>query len=304
MQKVTALLILAVFLLGIGAVFAQDSTPTPIPAVEATSEVVFVEVPDVLVLCPGENVLPSVRAAAELVVEFTENSAIAIPSASITEVANGYVVEVRQILISCDAPTTVVAAEIDRSPSADVGETIAQPENPTGLASTQDGYLIVNSPNVNLRSCDHPNCARVGIVHGGDELIVLGRNENFTWWYVQAGEVRGWIFSELVIIRGDLTGAAIIETAGEPTPPSVYIGFTGNLLYDVLSINGQAICAVEGGQEYPLIARNSDTTWVWIEALCTDGRTAQGWMNAEAVAIRNTGEVFVPIVGPEGPEVE
>ena len=55
MQKFSALLILAVFLLGVGAVFAQDT------------DVEIVEVPDVLVICPGEGVLESIRAAAALV---------------------------------------------------------------------------------------------------------------------------------------------------------------------------------------------------------------------------------------------
>lgn len=303
MQKVTALLILAVFLLGIGMVFAQDATQTPQP--EATEEVTIIEVPNVLVLCPGENVLPSVRAAAELVVDFTDtDGVITIPTGNVVDAENGYIVEVTEIEINCTTPEAEVAAEIDRSDSAGVNETIAQPENPVGLAATQEGYLIVNSPNVNLRSCDHPNCARVGIVHGGDELIVLGRNEDTSWWYVQAGEVRGWIFAELVLIRGDLTGTAVIATEGEPTPPSVYIGFTGNLIYDVLSINGQAICAVQGGQEYPLLARNADDTWLWIEAQCVDGTIVQGWISADVVAIRNTGNVFVPIVGIEGPESE
>jgi hypothetical protein len=301
MQKFTALLILTVFIMGIGMVFAQDATSTPNP--EATEEVTIIEVPDVLVICPGENVLPTVRDAAELVIDFTDtDGVITIPSGNVLEAENGYIVEVTEIEINCDTPEAEVAAELDRTEGTGVNETVPQPENAPGVASTQPGYLIVNSTNVNLRSCDNPNCSRVGIVHGGDELIVLGRNEDTTWWYVQAGEVRGWIFAELVLIRGDLSGTAVVETEGEPTPPSVYIGFTGNLIYDVLSENGQAICAVQGGREYPLIARNADDTWLWIEAECTDGRIVQGWISADVVAIRNTGNVFVPIVGINGPE--
>jgi hypothetical protein len=299
MKKFAALLILAVFVLGIGAVLAQETED------DNNTVLVVITVPDVLVICPGDYVLPAVREAAELVVEFTVvDETITIPYANIIDTDDGKILEVGFVELSCETAPEEVAEEIDRSPGAGVNEVIAQPENPIGLASTQAGYLIVNSTNVNLRSCDEPTCSRVGIVHGGDELIVLGRNEDTSWWYVQAGDVRGWILAELTLIRGDLTGTAIVETDGEPTPPSVYIGYTGNLIYDVLSINGQAICAVQGNQEYPLIARNSDTTWVWIEAQCTDGRIVQGWIDADAVAIRNTGNVFVQIVGPEGPEAE
>jgi hypothetical protein len=297
MKKFAALLILAVFVLGIGAVFAQDSSD------DNNTVIVVITVPEVLVICPGDFVLPAVREAAELVVEFSAfNETIRIPYANIHENEDGKVLEIGFIELTCETDPEAVAAEVDRSPSIGVNETAPQPENPIGLAQTSNGYLIVNSTNVNLRSCDDPTCARVGIVHGGDELIVLGRNDDASWWYVEAGDVRGWIFNDLVLIRGDLTGTAVIETDGEPTPPSVYIGFTGNLLYDVLDINGQAICAVQGGQEYPLLARNGDDTWLWIEAQCTDGRIEQGWIDADAVAIRNTGNVFVPIVGITGPE--
>ena len=97
----------------------------------------------------------------------------------------------------------------------------------------------------------------------------------------------------------EATGKPQRET-GEPAQATVYIGYTGNPIYDVLGEGSQAICAVQASDNYPLLGRNFDTTWVFIEAQCTDGTTVQGWMNANNVAIRNTGNVFVPIFNSDG----
>src|SRR5690606_33538605 len=130
----------------------------------------------------------------------------------------------------------------------------------------------------------------------GTRLIVLGRNAGSSWWFVQAGEYRGWIWSGLVIARGDLTDVPVVATQGERTPPTVNVGYTGNPIYNELYTAGVVICPVQGGREFPLIGRNADTSWLLVEAICTDGSAATGWMDAQFLAIRNTGQVDVPIV--------
>ena len=67
-----------------------------------------------------------------------------------------------------------------------------------------------------------------------------------------------------------------------------------------LSDAGQAICSVLAADNYPLLGRNSDTSWVWVEVQCVNGETVIGWMDADQVAIRNTGNVFVPILNADG----
>jgi hypothetical protein len=293
MKKFVMLLIFTLLLVLVGSVFAQNDTTTDV-----------IVVPDIIVICPGQGVLQSVRIAAELVLEFNSvNGTWDVPFGTVSETDNGIIVEIGYLQLSCGSSAGDVT-QIDRSDAVGLNEAAPQPENPTGLAESQAGHLIVVTGPANLRSCDYPTCSQVAIVRGGDVLVALGRNGSSgsnAWWFVQAGEIRGWIWSDLVAIRGDVSGIPIIETDGETTIARVYIGFTGNPIYDELSAAGQGICTVQGGLEYPLLGRNSDTSWVWIEAQCVDGTIVQGWMDARNVAIRNTGQVFVPIVGATGP---
>ena len=212
-------------------------------------------------------------------------------------------VTIGRIRLNCDSTESVFTV-IDRSPAVDPGAAPPEPENVPVIPETQSGYLIVNIENANLRSCDQPTCSQVAVVHGGDYLIVLGTNgeeDDRLWWYVQAGDVFGWIWGDLVLGRGDLTDVPVIETDGEPTPPTVYVGFSGNPIYSDLSLTG-IVCNIAPGDHYPLLGRDSvDDEWFWIEATCLDGTVAQGWIDAEQVAVRNTGLVPVPIVGWTGP---
>lgn len=290
MKKFAMLLTLALLVLSSGIVFAQDT------------EVTVVEVPDTLVICPGHNVVRSIRLAADLFVQFSSvNGEWDIPiDITVQDTDNGYVITFGEFALNCSSSAEDVNS-IDRSEAFGMNVAPPEPENPIGLAEELDGHLIVYQGPANLRSCDNPECSRIAIVRGGDTLVALGRNASATWWFVQAGDLRGWIWDDLVRVRGNLTGIPIIRTDGEPVTPRVYIGYTGNPIYDELSIDGEVICAVQGGLEYPLIGRTSDDSWVWIEAQCIDGSTVQGWVAGEQVIIRNLGNVYVPIVGAEGP---
>ncbi|MGJ3239630.1 MAG: hypothetical protein ACFE0Q_13050 [Anaerolineae bacterium] len=293
MRRFFLVMLIALLSVSASVVMAQDST----------DEIVTIEIPDVLIICPGESIVPTVRDLASLLVEFRDaDDAVVIPVGMIGETNGVTTITIGRVRLNCDS-TVEAFAQLNPSPSVGINETAPRPQNLPGIAEAQSGYLIVNTSNANLRSCDEPTCTRVGIVSGGDYLIALGTNgasDDRLWWYVQVGDINGWIWGDLVIGRGDLTDVPVVATAGEVTPPTVYIGYTGNLIYDVLAQGSQAICAVQSADNYPLLGRNADTSWVWIEAQCIDGTVVQGWMNADNVAIRNTGEVFVPVLGPEG----
>lgn len=297
MKRLLTLFLVALLALVAGSVMAQDD------GVE--DDIIVIELPDVLVICPGQMVLPGVREAAELVVEFADlDDVLVIPVGVVEEVDGVTTVTIGRIQLTCDSTESIFSL-IDRSPAVDPGEQAPQPENLQVIPETQSGYLVVLEQNVNLRSCDHPTCTQVALVHGGDYLIALGTNGETgdrLWWYVQVGDVFGWIWGDLVAGRGDLTDVPIIETDGEPTPPTVYVGFSGNPLYSDLSASATVVCNISTGDNFPLLGRNAiDETWYWIEATCLDGTVAQGWIAAEQVAVRNSGLVPVPIVGSAGP---
>lgn len=294
MKRFLALFLVAMFTMITGVVTAQESS---------SDDIIIITIPDVLVICPGQSVLPTVREAARLVIEFAgADDVLVVPFGTIAESGGVTTVTIGRIRLTCDS-TASEFAQIDRSPAGVINQPLPQPENIIGVAETQAGYLVVNTLNANLRSCDNPTCSRVGIVHSSDFLVALGTNGesgDLLWWYVQSGDIRGWIWGDLVLGRGDLTDLPIIETEGEPVQATVYIGFTGNPIYTVLGSGAQGICPIQASDNYPLLGRNFDTTWVFIEAQCTDGTTVQGWMDANNVAIRNTGNVFVPILNSDG----
>ncbi|MEO1286729.1 MAG: hypothetical protein AAFV93_03100 [Chloroflexota bacterium] len=291
MRRLFALFLVALLALSAGLVAAQDE------------DIIVIELPDVLVICPSESVLPSIRDAARLIVEFQDaDDVLVVPYGTLSQANGVTTITIGRIRLACDQMASDFN-QIDRSPAAPINTTLPNPENLPGVAELQSGYLVVNTLNANLRSCDQPTCSRIAIVNTSEFLVVLGTNGGTgdrLWWYVQVDDIRGWIWGDLVLGRGDLTDVPVIETDGEPAPATVYIGFTGNPIYDVLDESGQAICAVAASDNYPLLGRNSDTTWVYIEAQCVDGSTILGWMDANNVAIRNTGNVFVPFLNADG----
>lgn len=170
-----------------------------------------------------------------------------------------------------------------------------RPTNPDEVVVNQSGYLIVNTDNLSLRSGPGAEYTVLGILDGGTQLLVLGRNTDRSWWQVRAGTFTGWVNAQFVIIRGDLTDIPLVEADGLVTPPTLYVGFEGTPLYDQPSADEPAICAIAGNQEYIVTGRDSNSTWWQIEAAC-NGFPTTGWINAEHGILRNPADVSIPVV--------
>ncbi|MCS6835991.1 MAG: SH3 domain-containing protein [Anaerolineae bacterium] len=198
--------------------------------------------------------------------------------------------------IACNL-TAELAASLDRSPSVGINQapSLALPVDPTAIAQVP-GYAIVNARAANLRSGPGVGFTRVGVVRGGDNLIVLGQNERQTWWYVQTGDLRGWISNEVVLLRGDLSRLPVIQTVAEITPATLYVGFTGNPLYGDLDSLSPLLCLVQGRMEHLLLGISFNKNWYVIEATCTDGSQQIGWLSADAGLVRNPAGLRIPVV--------
>ena len=270
-------------------------------SVAAQSNTTRVNLPDVLVICPGDDVRTLDRENAQFVIEFnSETAVLTVPIGRVVETEAGRVLEIGDITLTCESDSAAVA-QIDHTPGVPTaGQNPPRATNPDGLAESQAGYVIVIGDPANLRSCPSPRCTRVGVAGTSEELIVIGRNEGASWWYVQLGELRGWVWSDLVAVRGTLASTPIVETDVELTQPTVYIGFTGNPIYGVLRAGEPSLCPVQGGQEYAWLGRDPDTSWVYIEAQCVDGAMVTGWINIDNVAPRNTGSVVIPVLTADG----
>jgi hypothetical protein len=198
--------------------------------------------------------------------------------------------------IACDIAEDDIVS-LQTSPSIGINESVPSDENDPELVEALPGYAIVNVAYANLRSGPAPEYSRVGVVGGGSYLIVLGRNEgNVRWWYVQSGDLIGWVSGELVVGRGELSNLPIIETQGEFVPATLYVGFVGNPIYDQLSLAGKITCNITGGGEFILLGRSFNEAWYKIEATCLDGRPVTGWIAADRGFVRNPSGLLIPIL--------
>ena len=169
-----------------------------------------------------------------------------------------------------------------------------RPVNPLGLAQSQPGYAIVNTDNLSLRTGDGPRYEKIGVLDGGTELVVLGRNDDRSWWYVQVGGLRGWVSSEFLAMRGNLIDVPVVPVTGQYTQPVLYVGYSGNAVYE-LPLPGAAVsCYIPGNLLYPIIGRTSSTAWYEIEVTCSGELTAV-WIPAELGIVRNEGDVAIPV---------
>jgi len=167
--------------------------------------------------------------------------------------------------------------------------------NPDAVRAPQPGSLVVDTFRLNIRSGDGAEYTIIGQADGGSQLAVLGVNAERTWWYVQIDSIRGWVngSEDYVIVRGDLRRTPIVEAQGTILPPRFYL-FVRNPIYDLPSTSSSVICEIPGSEEYVIDRKTRDGSWYGIEAVC-DGRNVIGWISADEGALRNLGDVPIPV---------
>lgn len=180
------------------------------------------------------------------------------------------------------------------SPSVPLNGTAPRPANEEVFFGSDDNYLIVDTVTANLRSGDGPQYTIVGQVDGGTNLIVLGRNPARSWFYVRADDIRGWINASLVIIRGDLTELPVVPSRGEIYPPRLYV-YSTNPIRLSPSSTSLVLCSVGGDLEYPIIGQNANGSWFRIRTEC-NGRPVNGWIRSATGALRNSGDLTIPVI--------
>lgn len=276
MRRYSVAGLLLILLLAVPFVSAQDSKST-----DSAGGVVGITAPippDCVLELPGSSTMQP-----GLVIIFRNfNEQLVVPRAEGTSTV--------LTCFSADAEAQIV----QRSPSVAFGAIPPRPNNPDGLVETLDGYAIVNAYSANIRSCDDVSCTQVALADGGDRLVVLGHNQDFSWWYVQAGDTRGWISDAIVFLRGDLTDLPFVATEGERTPPSVYVGYNGNPIFERLVAGSPIVCRIQGDSAYRLLGQSFNEEWLKVEATCLDGTPGTGWLEAAFAIIRNPGNVSIP----------
>jgi hypothetical protein len=219
---------------------------------------------------------------------------------SVTSVAGNGLAEqtVYQAAGLCEGLPTVTTSENliglpdgITSASVPINAIAPRPDGNEAVAESQVGYLIVDTDNANLRSGDDARYTQVAIVDGGTTLVVLGRNGDASWWFVQSDDIRGWINNELVIIRGDLSGVPLVPVVGEIARPTLFIHVV-QPVYD--QPGGVPLCTIAADQEYYIAYRTDfEPVWYGIEVTC-GGQDIIGWVLGEFGSFRNPGEVNIP----------
>lgn len=179
------------------------------------------------------------------------------------------------------------------SPSVPLNAVPPRPVNAEEIVAQLPGWLVVNIDNLSLRSGDGPEFTLVGIVDGGTKLIPLGRNLDFSWWYVQAGDKVGWVKAEFLIARGDLTDVLVVPSNGEIAQPKLFL-FSRATLAASPSARALELCSVPGNLEYLVVGRDAQINWYEIQATC-DNAVIKGWVPAAQGAIRNQSGSFIPV---------
>ncbi len=180
------------------------------------------------------------------------------------------------------------------SPSVAINAAPPRPANPDGIGRLRDGYLRVGNRSTNMRSGDGPQYTVVGVLSTNTELIVLGRNARANWWYVQAGNIRGWVNSELVLAFGDLTGTPIVESQGEIQLPR-FVPYRNSTLYQAAGADSAGLCNLVANREYTIKGRSANSGWLYIEADCSSAMV-MGWIQTNLGAIRNSGDLAIPVI--------
>lgn len=157
-------------------------------------------------------------------------------------------------------------------------------------------YAIVNAAYLNIRSGPGVSYAILGTVTGGTQLPILGQNADASWFNVDTVFGEGWV-SDLYVITRNYFGSSPDTTS--TIDPSTIVGPTAVINTGALNVRSgpsatyTVLGVVRGGEQYEIVARNVDFSWVVIETA-----TFVGWVNRIYVIIRGD-STYLPVAGAD-----
>jgi uncharacterized protein YraI len=152
----------------------------------------------------------------------------------------------------------------------------------------------VNAPSLNMRSGPSADYSVIMILSYGYQVNLIGRDADSAWAEVMANNVKGWVatafivpsvpISTLPVTSGSVpppggTPPTQAPGAGTPLPPNQPRGTVISQRLNVRTGPGAGnvvITTVEYGEVLPLLARNSDGSWVRVQV---DSET-RGWVSS------------------------
>jgi uncharacterized protein YraI len=144
------------------------------------------------------------------------------------------------------------------------------------------GYVSVS--NLNVRSGPGTNYPSFAVVHYGQVLYLLGRNESTSWLQVRLGNgQQGWVMRQYVSASPE--DIAHLPMRDNPPPPQVpveAIGYVTTYRLNVRSgpgLNQPVMGYVWRGERVALLGRNSASNWLQIRL----PGYSKGWVSAQYI---------------------
>ncbi len=159
---------------------------------------------------------------------------------------------------------------------------------------------VVNTGALNIRSGPGVQYNVIAAVYFGDVVILLGRNADSTWLFIQtAANVRGWVNARYITPNASISLLPVVDSSvstpvpGVPTSTPVGPTMTptpvgptavpNTATINIGSLNIRSgpgvgyvrVSTVDSGQLLWLYGRNLDTTWVQV----AKADNVQGWVN-------------------------
>jgi SH3-like domain-containing protein len=85
--------------------------------------------------------------------------------------------------------------------------------------------VVAAAQTVNLRSGPSTAFSRVGTLRAGQQLPIIGKNENASWWQVETGNGKAWVAASVVRAAGPVNAVAVAQDI--PQPPAQAVAASG-----------------------------------------------------------------------------
>ena len=187
--------------------------------------------------------------------------------------------------------TVVVLMMVEMLPLSSVSAIVA--ELPSKLSVHQQlvqPRVIVNTSYMHVRSGPGAIYSSIGVLPGGTELPVLGRNRDTTWWQVSTIYGVGWVSAEFVIPRGDMRIVPVVESAGVIEQPRAAVMGAPVNVYVLPDVGSSLLGIALVGSELPISGKTGDGVWWQVET-----NVGGGWVRQADVALRGNAAA-VPVV--------
>ncbi len=179
------------------------------------------------------------------------------------------------------------------------GTTAPPTQPPAPAPSPSGGVTATASMTLNIRSGPGISNSIISYLPSGATATVTGRAPDSQWIYITYNGVQGWVAGWLCSISGDLNSVPIVGSSGGSAPPPApgSVAATANVTLNIRNGPGATFGVVgylPGGATVPVLGRNGDSSWVFI-----DRNGTKGWVAAWLCSI--SGDLSsVPVTSQSG----